>query len=346
MSGSKTHTNEQQDVTNPERLLIGASRPMRDLYKEILVVAGADITALITGESGAGKELVAREIHRRSGRAGGPFISINCSQLTESLLESRLFGHLKGAFTGAVASQKGLFEAASGGSILLDEVGDMPLNLQGSLLRVLQERTILPVGAHAERSVNVRVIAATNKDLDKEIKEGRFREDLYYRLNGFPIRVPALRERPSDIPLLVRQFLGTMEIEDGALELLCAYHWPGNVRELKAIIERLTLCAAAEGARMITADQARRVIKLKEEVMVADATAGRDSPEGRDTIMYANESRGGDFFEKRLNLEKLGFYEELVRSSGGRAQAAELMGVTYSTLYHRMERLQRRVESD
>jgi transcriptional regulator with PAS, ATPase and Fis domain len=231
MSRSKTQNNEQQDATNPESLLIGASRPMQDLDKEILVAAGADITVLITGESGVGKELVARDIHSRSNRSGGPFIAINCNSVTESLLESRLFGHLKGAFTGAVTSQSGLFEAATGGSILFDEIGDMPMNLQGHLLRVLQERTIMPVGSHTERRVNVRVIAATNKDLDKEIEEGRFREDLYYRLNEFPIRAPALRERRSDIPLLVRRFLGPVEIEECALELLCAYHWPGNVSD-------------------------------------------------------------------------------------------------------------------
>jgi len=346
MSRSKTHNNEEQDVTSPKRLLIGASQAMRDLYMEIRVAAGADITVLITGESGVGKELVSREIHLHSARAGGPFLAVNSAALTESLLESLLFGHLKGAFTGAIASQIGLFEAARGGSILFDEIGDMPTNLQGSLLRVLQERTILPLGSHTERRVDVRIIAATNKDLEKEIEEGRFREDLYYRLNQFPIRAPALREHPSDIPLLVRCFLGPVEIEEEALELLCGNHWRGNVRELKATVEVLALRAAAKGARVITADQARGAIRPREEISAEGATADAHSEKRQDVIKYAGEMRIGESIEERLNLEKLAFYEDVVRAAGGRAQAAELMGVTYSTLYHRMERLLRRVESD
>jgi transcriptional regulator with GAF, ATPase, and Fis domain len=333
-----------REAANLERLLVGNSEPMRDLEQEILIAAGGEIAVLITGETGAGKELVAQEIHRRCDRAGGPFIAVNCGSLTESLLETRLFGHVKGAFTGASGARSGLFEAADGGTIFLDEIGDMVMPLQVYLLRVLQERKVMPVGSHTERRVDVRVIAATNKELPREVKEGRFRQDLYYRLTEFPIRVPALRERPSDIPLLVRHFLGTMEIEEGALDLLCGYHWPGNVRELKATVKRLTLRAGAQGAVVITTEQARREIRLREEVMAADVGTDRDPRERRDPITCANKSCGGDSFEKRVNQDKLAYYQELVRSSGGRAKAAQQVGLTYSALYHRMERLRRQVE--
>jgi transcriptional regulator with GAF, ATPase, and Fis domain len=340
MSRSKTHNNEEQDVTSPKRLLIGASQAMRDLYMEIRVAAGADITVLITGESGVGKELVSREIHLHSARAGGPFLAVNSAALTESLLESRLFGHLKGAFTGAVASQIGLFEAARGGSILFDEIGDMPMNLQGSLLRVLQERTILPLGSHTERRVDVRIIAATNKDLEKEIEEGRFREDLYYRLNQFPIRAPALREHPSDIPLLVRRFLGPVEIEEEALELLCGNHWRGNVRELKATVEVLALRAAAKGARMITADQARGAIRPREGITVEVKSVDRRSQERSDVITYAGALREGDSFDVHFSKLKLAVYEDLLKSTGSHLKAAEWLRLDPKTLHHRIKRLQ------
>jgi transcriptional regulator with PAS, ATPase and Fis domain len=342
MSVSKIRNSERREATNLERLLVGKSQQIWEIEQEIMTSAGGDITVLITGESGVGKELVARAVHLNSKRATGPFITINCGSLTESLLASEFFGHVKGAFTGAAGPQRGLFEAANGGSVFLDEIGDMPLQMQVYLLRVLQERTILPVGSHTEKRVDVRIIAATNKDLHQEAMHGRFRQDLYYRLNGFPIRVPALRERPSDIPILVHHFLGDMKIREEGLALLCGHTWPGNVRELRTTIERLTLRAKEVG--LITADQVRRELRLSEEVMAADAAASRDSRERRDTITFADESRGCDSFKERLNLEKLAYYQELVRSCGGRAKAAESVGLTYSALYHRMERLRREVE--
>jgi DNA-binding NtrC family response regulator len=345
MSTSKIcNTSERREAANLERLLVGESQQIWEVEQDIMTSAGGDITVLITGESGVGKELVARAVHLNSNRATGPFITINCGSLTESLLASELFGHVKGAFTGAAGPQRGLFEAANGGTIFLDEIGDMPLQMQVYLLRVLQERTILPVGSHTEKRVDVRIVAATNKDLRQEAMQGRFRQDLYYRLNGFPIRVPALRERPSDIPALVHHFLGDMKIEEKGLALLCGHTWPGNVRELKTTIERLTLRAKEVG--LIAADQVRRELQLSEEVMEAEAAASRDSRERRDAITGINEPGRDDLFEKRLNLEKLAYYQELVRSCGGRAKAAERVGLTYSALYHRMERLRQQVEQN
>ncbi len=210
-------------------------------------LAGSDITVLITGESGTGKELLARFIHSRSKRAEGPFIAVNCAAIPENLLESELFGHEKGAFTGAHERKKGKFELAHGGVLLLDEIGEMSLHLQAKLLRVLQERTIDRIGGTRPVPVDVRVIATTNRDLLKEIREGRFREDLYYRLNVFPLRLPPLRERPEDIPLLAQTFLERFSLEadkqikgitQNAMELLMKRPWKGNVRELQNVIQR------------------------------------------------------------------------------------------------------------
>lgn len=344
MISSRIHSDARRNVAEPERLLIGDSQLMHEVEQDVQLAAPNDITVLITGESGAGKELLAQSIHRASRRAGGPFKTINCNLVTESLLESRLFGHVKGAFTGAAGNQSGLFEAANRGTIFLDEIGDMPTHLQGSLLRVLQERKILPVGSNAEREVDVRVIAATNKDLQREVREGRFRQDLYYRLNEFPIRAPALREHPSDIPLLVRHFLRPMEIEEGALALLCSHPWPGNVRELKATVNRLALRAGDGG--VITIDHARREIGAREEIAAEGANTGGHSRKRFDVIAHTAETRGGDSVEDQFSRQKLAFYEELVRSAGDRAKAAERLGLTYSALYHRMERLRRQVEPE
>jgi transcriptional regulator with GAF, ATPase, and Fis domain len=209
--------------------------------------AASPITVLIEGETGTGKELVARGIHRASARADGPFLAVNCAALAETLLESELFGHRRGAFTGALQDRRGLFEAAGGGTILLDEVGEMPASMQAKLLRVLQEGEVTPVGDSRPRPVDVRVIAATNRDLAAEVKRGAFRQDLYYRVAAFPIRLPPLRERREDIPLLVDRVLAEAAerhgkhiagVEPAALACLMGYDWPGNVRELQNEIER------------------------------------------------------------------------------------------------------------
>src|SRR6476661_3354934 len=227
--------------------IIGQSPKMRAIFDLIQTIAPQSSRVLITGESGTGKELVARAIHENSMRAQAPFITINCGAFPETLLESELFGYMKGAFTGANENRQGLFRAAHGGTLFMDEIGNMPLPMQVKLYRVLQEGKVRPVGSNEESDVDVRIIAATNKDFEKEIAEGRFREDLYYRLSVIPIQVPALRERREDIPLLARHFLEsfrkTMEkpingISPEAMRQLESYDWPGNVRELENTMER------------------------------------------------------------------------------------------------------------
>ncbi len=241
--------------------IIGNSSKMQDLFKLTHRVADTDSTILILGDSGTGKELVARALHQNSRRQMAPFIPVNCAALPETLLESELFGHRKGAFTGAIHDKKGLFEAADGGTIFLDEVGSMSGLLQSRLLRVLQDREVRRVGDNTPIYVNVRVVAASNESLEKKIKEGTFREDLFYRLNVIPILLPPLRERKDDIPLLAAHFLkeklnlrtgAAFQISRPAMNALCAYNWPGNVRELENALERaVTLC---EGEILQVAD--------------------------------------------------------------------------------------------
>src|SRR5213595_846449 len=227
--------------------IVGASPAMEKLKQTIRTVASTQSTVLIYGESGTGKELVARAVHICSPRATEPFVSINCGAFPETLLESELFGYVKGAFTGANQNKRGLFEVADGGTIFLDEIGEMTLAMQVKLLRVLQERTVRPVGSTSEISIDVRVIAATNRELDKAVAENLFREDLYYRLNVIPILVPPLRERREDLPLLANHFLkkyataagrNIARVEPDSLSALAQYHWPGNVRQLENTIER------------------------------------------------------------------------------------------------------------
>ncbi|MGR9045524.1 MAG: sigma-54 dependent transcriptional regulator [Gammaproteobacteria bacterium] len=229
--------------------LRGSSKAIAKVCKLIDQVAESDATVLILGESGTGKEVVARSLHDWSLRRSKPFVPVNCGAIPGELLESELFGHEKGAFTGALSSRQGRFELAEGGTLFLDEIGDMPMAMQVKLLRVLQERTFERVGSNKTLHCDVRIIAATHRKLEGEIKENRFREDLFYRLNVFPIEVPALRERPEDIPLLVKDIIARLEAEkrgsvrltDAALSLLMQHHWPGNVRELANLIERLAI---------------------------------------------------------------------------------------------------------
>ncbi|MBI5657179.1 MAG: sigma-54-dependent Fis family transcriptional regulator [Geobacter sp.] len=232
--------------------MVFRSRKFQEVYDLTLQVAASDSNILILGESGTGKELIAATIHQNSPRRRGLFFSINCAALTETLLESQLFGHVRGAFTGAFAAQKGMLEEADGGTLFLDEVGDMSLTVQAKLLRVIQEREFIPVGSTRPKSVDIRFVAATNKDLEAEIRQGRFREDFFYRLNVITINLPPLRERPEDIEPLARHFLARFctrmkkeiaGISDEALRLLVGYHWPGNARELENVMERAVILA-------------------------------------------------------------------------------------------------------
>jgi two-component system response regulator HydG len=235
--------------------IVGSSASMREVYSVVTSVAPTDTTALILGESGTGKELVARAIHRESLRSGRSFVAINCAALTESVLESELFGHVRGAFTGAVSSRRGLIEEASGGTLFLDEIGELPQSTQVRLLRVLQERQIRPVGSNESRFVDVRIVAATHRDLAALVEQGTFRQDLYYRLNVVRVEVPPLRTRRGDIPLLIQHFIAKhcahhhktiSGVEPEALQRLMRYDWPGNVRELENVLERAIVLSREE----------------------------------------------------------------------------------------------------
>jgi Nif-specific regulatory protein len=247
---------ESRRVGKGEQEIVGSSGAMRSLFEQLGKVVDTRVTVLIEGETGVGKELIAAAVHYRSRRRTQLFVSQNCAAMPESLLESELFGHKKGSFTGAHEDKKGLFEIADGGTLFLDEVTEMPLSLQSKLLRALQEGEIRPIGSTQEKRVNVRIVAATNRHLEKEVAQGRFREDLYYRLKVFPIRVPPLRERREDIPLIAEHFLKRYSAELGkpaagysqqAMELLQAYDWPGNVRELQNEVQRLVIQIEASG---------------------------------------------------------------------------------------------------
>jgi DNA-binding NtrC family response regulator len=280
---------------------------------------------LILGESGTGKEVVARAIHFHGDRSEKPFVPINCTAIPEGLLESELFGHVRGAFTGAHASKRGLFEKADGGTLFLDEVGDMGLGLQGKLLRVLQDREIRPVGGTSSLRVDVRIIAATNRDLEAEIAAGRFREDLFYRLNVIPIHIPPLRERPEDIPALVEGFLRRHNegrrrfFSPDALERLVAHPWRGNARELENVVERALALSDAE--------------TLAPEDVPLPGGPTAQAPGGED-FLAAAATHG-------MTLHELGerYTEQVLRATGGnKVQAARILGIDRKTLYRRAER--------
>ncbi|MBW2274644.1 MAG: sigma-54-dependent Fis family transcriptional regulator [Deltaproteobacteria bacterium] len=312
------------DRTSSFGEIIGTSAAMHDIFALIRKVADNRSSVLITGESGTGKELVARTLHFSGARAERPFVPINCTALPEGLMESELFGHVRGAFTGATNSKRGLFEEASGGTLFLDEIGDMSMGLQSKLLRVLQDHEIRPVGGNQSRHVDVRVITATNKDLRSEIETGRFRRDLYYRLNVIPIEIPPLRERKEDIPLLAEAFVRKhgddrpRSIRPEAVEKLCRFRWEGNARELENMIER---ALALEDADELGPDS----FPIFEE-------AGQQAPQGGP----------GNLLEEALvsdmtlsELEERYTAEVLAKTDGNKARAARILGINRRTLYRR-----------
>ena len=315
--------------------MIGTSAKMRAIFELIGNIAPQPSRVLITGESGTGKELVARAVHENSARAKNPFITINCGAFPETLLESELFGYMKGAFTGANENRRGLFHAANGGTLFLDEIGNMSVTMQVKLYRVLQEGKVRPIGSTEESEVDVRIIAATNKDLAKEIAEERFREDLYYRLSVIPIHLPPLRERREDIPLLARDFLGRFAksmskqiegIEPEAMRRLEVYDWPGNVRELENTIERAVALEA--GPRISTAALPDRIRNHFQESMAPGAGA---SSNGNGTSLPQD---GLDLEAHIQQLERSYLLAALERSGGVRTQASALLKMSYRSFRH------------
>jgi transcriptional regulator with PAS, ATPase and Fis domain len=302
--------------------IIGQSKVMRGIFSQILKVAPTDATVLITGESGTGKELVAQSIYQHSLRKEGPFIKLNCVAIPEGLLESELFGHEKGSFTGATTQKRGKFELAHGGTILLDEIGDMPLTTQAKLLRVLQEKEFERVGGTKPIRVDVRFIASTNKNLTKLVQEGRFREDLFYRLNVFALHLPPLRERREDVPSLAQNFLETApksaEISPMALQTLMGFNWPGNVRELKNVIERAAVMAE-NGL-------------IERQHLPVQVSGGLVGQAMQDVSEQANLDDRLAEIEKRLIIDAL------IRADGVQVKAAQILGVKERSLWHRVKK--------
>jgi two-component system, NtrC family, response regulator AtoC len=312
---------------DPNETMIGNSPAMQEVYKTIGRVARSDSTVLIAGETGTGKELVAAILHRSSSYSGGPMVKVNCAALPETLLESELFGHEKGAFTGAVNQRKGRFEAANKGTIFLDEIGEMTLSTQKKLLRVLQEREFERVGGNVSVKVDTRIIAATNKNLAHEVREGRFREDLYYRLNVISMYLPPLRERRDDIPRLVEHFLHKHRYNPGApparispqaLDLLMEHDWPGNVRELENIIER--------------------AVVLAQGTVIGEDHIRFSSADQRHFVDVADRVRKGTPIAEVLHeVERKMLIEAIGQSNGDRVASAALLGIELKELQSKLE---------
>lgn len=301
--------------------MVGESRVMRGFFSQILKVAKTDSTVLLLGDSGTGKELAARSIHDKSARSSGPFVAVNCAAIPTGLLESELFGHEKGAFTGAAARKKGKFEQAAGGTLFLDEIGDMPTETQAKILRALETRQIERLGGTGAVATDVRVVAATHRDLPAMIGQGAFREDLYHRLNVFPVRLPPLRERREDIPLLAERFVESLRpgavLSLEALQRLLAYDWPGNVRELKNTLER-ALVLAGEG----------EVEPRHLPGLVSEGPARADSVGAPMDLDSRLESYERSLIEAALS-----------RTGGVQSRAATLLGVKERSLWHRVKKL-------
>jgi len=332
---------------------IGVSKAFKDMMAIVDKIASTDATVLLSGPSGTGKELVARTIHAKSGRAGRDFVAVNCGAIPSELMESELFGHVKGAFTGAVRDKKGKFELAGGGTILLDEIGEMPVELQVKLLRVLQEHSVQPVGSEQMRPTDVRVIAATNLDLQKRVAEGKFRDDLFYRLNVIPIKVPGLAERREDIPLLAREFARRFSPEKDVaispelMERLSDYSWPGNIRELENLIERmvilresdtLTVADLPEDLGAERPDEEAPEEHARESHLTSQETAKADSHAPHSG---SQEARGPGSDTPHLTFHEA--QEKLIRdaldhSGWNRTKAAKHLNIPRHVLLYRMKK--------
>ena len=316
----KSRTRDLPDPDGFPETLIGSSPSMREVQKTIGLVADSDATVLITGETGTGKEVVARTIHRVGARSNGPFMALNCAAIPPDLLESELFGHIKGAFTGAIAERKGAFREADGGTLFLDEIGDMDLAMQAKILRALQERVVTPVGGKPQK-VDVRIVAATHRDLEQWVKQGRFREDLFYRLNVVPIELQPLRKRTADIPALAEHFLAmasspNKQLSEEALQRLAGHAWPGNVRELRNAMERVAVMCRSS------------IVAASDLDFLASSAPDADGHGGDDGHLPSAVER----LERRL------IAEALKESKGNRAEAARRLGIHRQLLHTKIEK--------
>src|SRR4051812_45134322 len=331
--------------------IVGSSTAMLEVFELVETIASTGSTVLITGESGTGKELIARAIHVRSPRSDRPFVAVNCGALTETLLESELFGHMRGAFTGADANKKGLIEVAEKGTIFLDEIGEMSPMLQVKVLRVLQERKFRRLGGTEEVDADIRIIAATNRDLAKMVADGQFREDLFYRINVIPVRLPSLRDRVGDVPLLAEHFVAKFAeqmkkpisgISRGALECLQAHAWPGNVRELENAIERAVALERTPSILPESLPEAVRggaaSVPLSPAAASAAAAAAAMASAGAAQAPQALPEKGFDLEQHVQTLEREYIAEALRRSNGVKVKAAELLGMSFRSFRYYMKK--------
>lgn len=330
LSNENRRLREELRSHSRDRNIIGHSRAMQDVFDLIAQIAETKTNVLVSGESGTGKELVARAIHEQSNRQDQPFVAINCGAIPENLLESELFGHAKGAFTGAAKAHRGLFAEADKGTLFLDEIAEMPVGLQVKLLRAIQEEEIRPVGESKSQQVDVRVIAATARDLETEIAAGRFREDLFYRLNVVRLEVPPLRDRREDIPLLVDHFLAKFReqlgknvrrIADDALEMLVGYSWPGNVRELENLIERALILCDGDSIEASALPAAVHEATVPSTVIAEEADPDEDL-----SLKRARQAFEAQFIRKAL-----------ARTGGNRTHAAKLLEISHRALLYKIK---------